>query len=250
MANSKSVFISYSSRDGNVVNEVTRMLQQAGISYWKAPEMIPPGSNYAKEIPRAIRECTVFLLIISENSQSSIWVEKELDSAINNRKTVVTLWIDDTPMNDMFKFYLNNVQAIPCQTNRQEAYVRLRRRLERLVYSETSAAERSNTGSVMIKGVADVSEKQDTEEKERYNPYRRSDVFILNKKPYRCRFCGSSIERVAQGTYRCTVCGKNTYDYYQTIRNYLAQAGAATAVAIARDTGIPRSTIEHFLRGD
>ena len=112
MAKAKTVFISYSSLDSQTVDRVIRLLEQMKISYWKAPEMIPAGSSYAREIPQAIRDCKIFLLIVSQASQDSVWVEKEIDTAIHYRRTILPLKIDDEPMNDMFYFYLNNVQAI------------------------------------------------------------------------------------------------------------------------------------------
>ena len=113
MAEIKSVFISYSSKNRELVHKIVRVLEHIGVSYWKAPDMIPVGSNYAREIPRAIRECDLFLLILSKESQESVWVEKEVDSAICYKKNIVPFKIDDTPMNDTFSFYLNNVQMIP-----------------------------------------------------------------------------------------------------------------------------------------
>ena len=69
MGSEESVFISYSSKDSKIVEKIVAMLKEAGISYWKAPEMIPAGSNYAREIPRAIAQCQVFLLVISSYSR-------------------------------------------------------------------------------------------------------------------------------------------------------------------------------------
>ncbi len=132
----KSVFISYSSKDTEIVNEVVNMLEASGISYWKAPEMIPAGSNYAKEIPRVICECDIFLLIISEDSQRSIWVEKEIDFAINNRKVIVPLKLTEGKLTDMFSFYLNNVQMVNYNGNLKKALKVLRTRIETLLPKE------------------------------------------------------------------------------------------------------------------
>ena len=77
MATEKTVFISYSSKDGQFVQNLATCLKELNITYFKAPETIPVGSNYAREIPRAIKECGVFLLVLSKNSQDSIWVEKD-----------------------------------------------------------------------------------------------------------------------------------------------------------------------------
>ena len=117
----KSVFISYCSKDERYIRKMTQMLDKMGISYWIAPDMIPAGSNYAREIPGAIQCCEVFLLVLSKNSQQSIWVEKEIDSAINYRKTIVPFQIDDEPLTDMFRFYLNNVQTIYCVNRPKDA---------------------------------------------------------------------------------------------------------------------------------
>ena len=50
-------FISYSSKDEAFVANLTEILKSCQISYWKAPEMLPAGTNYAREIPKAIQEC-------------------------------------------------------------------------------------------------------------------------------------------------------------------------------------------------
>ena len=133
----KSVFISYSSKDTEIVNEVVNMLETSGISYWKAPEMIPAGSNYAKEIPRVICECNIFLLIISEDSQHSIWVEKEIDFAINNRKVIVPLKLTEGKLTDMFSFYLNNIQMVNYNGNLKKTLRVLRTRIEALLPKES-----------------------------------------------------------------------------------------------------------------
>ena len=129
----KSVFISYCSKDERYIRKMTQMLDKMGISYWIAPDMIPAGSNYAREIPGAIQCCEVFLLVLSKNSQQSIWVEKEIDSAINYRKTIVPFQIDDEPLTDMFRFYLNNVQTIYCVNRPKDAIEELKQRLRSLI---------------------------------------------------------------------------------------------------------------------
>ena len=106
------VFLSFSSKDLDELHPIIEMLKKNKISYFKAPESIPEGSNYAKEIPSAIRESRIFLLAVSGNSQRSIWVEKEIEYAINNRLVIIPVQISDIPLEDKFKFYLNNIEMI------------------------------------------------------------------------------------------------------------------------------------------
>lgn len=78
-----------------------------------APESIPGGASYATEIPRAIRECKGFVLILTDKSQKSQWVTRELDRAINDGKTVFPFVPEKMTFNDDIKFYLTNVQMYP-----------------------------------------------------------------------------------------------------------------------------------------
>lgn len=132
----QSVFISFSSRDESDIAPITEMMDKNNISYFKAPQSIPAGSNYAKEIPKAIKECEVFLLIITGNAQRSIWVEKEIDCAINNRKNIIPIKLTNIPLSDMFKFYLNNVQIIMWYENPRTSLRQLEIRLQMLVGAE------------------------------------------------------------------------------------------------------------------
>lgn len=135
MTAEKPIFISYSSKDGEYVSKIINELERIGAPYWKAPEMIPAGSSYAKEIPPAIRSCSLFLLVLSPDSQNSIWVEKEIDSAICSRKMIIPLQIRTVRLNDTFQFYLNNVQMVSCVDSEKRAFDELRRQIYQVMPS-------------------------------------------------------------------------------------------------------------------
>lgn len=279
----KSVFISYSSKDTEIVNEVVNMLETSGISYWKAPEMIPAGSNYAKEIPRVICECNIFLLIISEDSQHSIWVEKEIDFAINNRKVIVPLKLTEGKLTDMFSFYLNNIQMVNYNGNLKKALKVLRTRIETLLSKEslkdntrnitygreiansnnrelddnnesTSNRNIENTGNGEnsdkdIEGQENREEHPEMEKTDREN-IRRSKIkaFDYNPQPEFCRKCNGRLKEIAKGVYKCTNCGMENYDYFQTVRNYLEKAGPCSIIMIEKATKVPRASIDYFIK--
>ena len=111
----KDVFISYKAEEIKEATWLRNTLEKNGISCWMAPESIPGGSNYAVEIPRAIQGCKVFVLVLSKQAQSSPWIAKELDRAINANKIVMPFMIENCQLDDAFNFYLTNVQ-------RYEAY--------------------------------------------------------------------------------------------------------------------------------
>lgn len=289
----KSVFISYSSKDTEIVNEVVNMLEASGISYWKAPEMIPAGSNYAKEIPRVICECDIFLLIISEDSQRSIWVEKEIDFAINNRKVIVPLKLTEGKLTDMFSFYLNNVQMVNYNGNLKKALKVLRTRIETLLPKEslkgntrniaggrensnaredengeeianskensdnrviTNSRENTDARVNSDKDIADSESREESSEIEKANRdnIRRSKIkaFNYNPQPEFCRKCNGKLKEIAKGVYKCTNCGMENYDYFQTVRNYLEKAGPCSIIMIEKATKVPRASIDYFIKNE
>lgn len=275
MAGTKSVFVSYSSQDRKLVNSIVQMMKDAGISYWKAPEMIPAGSSYAREIPKAIKECEVFLLVLSRTSQKSIWVEKETDSAISHRKTIIPFQIDDIPLNDTFRFYLNNVQMIFYEQDGEEAMKELKQQLLDLLGISSVAEERTSEPKdapakapmtdrgnvVVVRGTPSRESSEikvqsvngDTQFPKRSTARRRADSNALrvNRIPLECDYCGCKLlENITMGTYRCVECGKDSYDDFQTIRNYLDKVGHAPAAVIERNTGVPKRVIEYFFRDE
>ncbi len=121
----ESVFISYSTKDAEIANQVRKRLEQDHITCWMAPESIPAGRNYASVIPAAIEKCDIFLLILSKNSQESNWVPIELDKAINSKRAIIPFQID-THITQTFSFYLANRQRILVDTDFEDAYFELR----------------------------------------------------------------------------------------------------------------------------
>lgn len=287
-----SVFISYSSKDEVTVRRITDMLQTQKISYFKAPESIPAGSNYAREIPAAIRECGAFILVISGNSQNSIWVEKEIDCAINMRKLIIPIKISEDALSDMFLFYLNNVQIINYSDNPEAAIEQLKLRLcmfvdtreEEKVYKEEELSESDKElmqlrkrnearnrvvrykeeegDSLGKKGPVNVflDEKISRSQLMRgmvsfavadpsaHRSYAmKMNAISVNKIPLECAQCKGNLVEIHRGTYRCVSCGYHNYDYFQTIRNFLAENGPKPSTVISDVTGIPRNAVEYFL---
>lgn len=180
----KSVFISYCSKNRRYIEKMTQMLDKMGITYWIAPDMIPAGSNYAREIPGAIRQCEVFLLVLSKESQQSIWVEKEIDSAINYRRTIVPFQIDDEPLSEMFRFYLNNVQTIYCVNRPQEAIEELKDRLRNLldIPRDISLPEIKKTENKKDRDAKEAEVRKDRDPKEAEDKKDRDPKKTENKK--------------------------------------------------------------------
>jgi hypothetical protein len=99
-----SCFISYSSKDQNFAERLHADLQDKGVRCWFAPHDLPIGARAWDAIDEAIRLRDKLLLILSENSIASDWVEDEVNKAFaeeRKRKQLVLfpVRIDDAVMN-------------------------------------------------------------------------------------------------------------------------------------------------------
>lgn len=106
------VFISYSSKDAAEAERLRRLLRERGVETWMAPGDIPAGQKYAGVIVSAIRGCACFLLVLTENTQSSTWVPKEVERAVSFKRPIVTLTLEDVELNDEFSLYISTDQAV------------------------------------------------------------------------------------------------------------------------------------------
>lgn len=81
-----SCFISYSSKDQEFATRLHSDLQNAGVRCWFAPHDLPIGEKILDGIDEAIRVRDKVLLILSEGSIASDWVEDEVTTAFEEER--------------------------------------------------------------------------------------------------------------------------------------------------------------------
>lgn len=105
-------FISYSSKNQSSADAMRILLNSKGIDTWMAPGDIPAGSKYAGVIKQALSECSCLVLMLSQATQNSEWVPKEVERAIHYKKTIIPVQIEDVVLTDEFDQYLCNTHII------------------------------------------------------------------------------------------------------------------------------------------
>ena len=85
----RTVFISHSSKDKAIGDEVCRFLEAHGVSCRIAPRDVTPGKNYGAAIVDAIDECAVFVLILSDDSNKSGQVVREVERAASTDSIII-----------------------------------------------------------------------------------------------------------------------------------------------------------------
>lgn len=81
-----SCFISYSARDQEFANRLYIDLQSKGVRCWFAPEDLKIGDKFRQRIDESIRLHDKLLLILSEMSIASHWVEDEVEAALERER--------------------------------------------------------------------------------------------------------------------------------------------------------------------
>lgn len=82
----QSVFISYSHNDESSVDHLYQRLRETGMKVWYAPEEMRPGLTLHEQINAAIEEYDRLVLILSDSSMNSRWVETEILKARRKEK--------------------------------------------------------------------------------------------------------------------------------------------------------------------
>ncbi len=167
-----SVFISYSSRESDDANLIKSILNKNGIEVWMAPNSIPAGSNYTREIPRAIKKCSVFLLLLSQSAQDSKWVSAEVENAFKNGKIIIPFVLEECPLNDDFDFLLSRSQRIAAYEKKSESLEALVSEIKTILgiknekgLTKISTEMSTDTKKVNISAGEEIAKKAREEEK-------------------------------------------------------------------------------------
>jgi hypothetical protein len=93
------IFISHSSSDSHLVRKIAAALRKNNFRPWIADAELLPGDEIAQRISEAIATADVFLVVVSENSLGSQWVQFETEAAVlrevEKRLVVVPVVIGD-----------------------------------------------------------------------------------------------------------------------------------------------------------
>jgi uncharacterized protein YjbI with pentapeptide repeats len=79
-------FISYSSKDEDFAKRLHADLQDIGVRCWFAPEDLKIGDRIRPRIDESIRKYDKLLIILSEHSVASKWVEFEVETAMDKEQ--------------------------------------------------------------------------------------------------------------------------------------------------------------------
>ncbi len=115
------VFISHSSEDREVAEQVCDMIEKRGLKCWIAPRNIVPGREYASEIIDAINGCGALVLVLTENANNSKFVAKEVERAVDRGKPVIPLRVREVKPGKSLELFISSSHWIDAFTSPMDA---------------------------------------------------------------------------------------------------------------------------------
>jgi hypothetical protein len=104
---SHEVFISYSSLDKNVAEQLCTALEASGTVCWIAPRDVMPGKPYGEALIDAINDSHVMLLVMSESSNHSQQVVREVERAASKGIPIIPFRIAEVRLAKSLEYFLS-----------------------------------------------------------------------------------------------------------------------------------------------
>lgn len=106
------VFISHSSENAELAKELCGKLENNGFPCFLAPRDIRSGFEYAEEIINGIDGSDVMVLLLSEASNSSPHVLREVERAVSKKKTIIVYKLEEVQLSKSLEYFLMTHQWV------------------------------------------------------------------------------------------------------------------------------------------
>ena len=103
-------FISYSTRDMEIADEICETIENSGFKCWIAPRDIPVAKNFAQSTMDGINNAKIFVPVLSKSFMESKYVLQELQNAFSQNKHIIGFNIDGTIPEGDYALYLKSAQ--------------------------------------------------------------------------------------------------------------------------------------------
>jgi len=148
------VFVSYSRRNKEFVDDIVAQLEAAGLHIWIDREDIKAGKSWRVQIVEAIDTCDAFVLMLSSHSALSENVQKEIDLAQDSGRKTFVLMLEKIRLPAEIKYQLAGQQFIDVEEiGLEESIKRLIDVLKEHVASLKAEDKSKRQAELVIEGV-------------------------------------------------------------------------------------------------
>jgi len=132
-ATSGHVFVSHSSDNRELAQELAAFIEARGVKVWIAPRDVRPGTDYSEQLQLAIETCLAFVVLVTDMANKSPYVRAETEMAFSSHKPIFPVRISDIQPAAGLAFFLKIRHWTDAfGTGRSESLARLARELQTL----------------------------------------------------------------------------------------------------------------------
>lgn len=117
------IFVSYSNKDKPIADALVAGLEHKGLRCWIAPRDLTPGISWGKAITDAIEASTVMVIILSENSNQSRQVVREVERAVARDVVVIPFRIENIDPTGAMAYFLSSEHWLDAITPPLEKHI-------------------------------------------------------------------------------------------------------------------------------
>lgn len=100
------VFISHSSKDASIAEEICALLEANHANCFIAPRDIRSGKEYAEEIMNGIQSCDAMVLIMSKEANKSPHVLREVERGVSRGIPILVYKLEDVELSKSMEYFL------------------------------------------------------------------------------------------------------------------------------------------------
>ena len=141
------VFISYSHKDQTIANAIVAGLENAGIRCWIAPRDVTPGETWSESIVDAIAGSKIMVMILSDNSNRSRQVLREVERATASEVIIIPFRIENIDPTGAMAYFLSTEHWLDALTPPLESHIeKLSRTIKAFLSGEQLAEKPFQSG--------------------------------------------------------------------------------------------------------
>ena len=115
------VFLSYATKDEGLARSFVEILEKKGIRCWFAPRDNVHGERFGGGIVQAIDRSLLFVIILSQASDASDYVIREVAAACKRRIPILVYQVEDFTASADIAFYLESIHWFKSDKSLQES---------------------------------------------------------------------------------------------------------------------------------